>query len=306
MSRTTNTHLVPQMMIRRFAGADGKLLELIKPQLNIATRRRHPKGILFSENYYRDFVADLDNDLLKPIEQKFARFYPLIADEAKPTPPPPEGGSAFIEWVSAMLIRTQSFISFWRAMADKTEGGSETLLVNMFPKEMQNVARTVGFNHYVDLLSRQDFVWKVITFPSNACIVLTDNPVCQTNGLGSGGQVTIVPISKHRVMLGGHKKGINELDHLATCELNFFLAGWAESRIYAADKPTLVSVVETLTAESSHAAEASRPFFGSLKRLAVCEKRPRVHRPMVGTAFGILRCIPHSQIMTKQLWQGVA
>ena len=47
-------HIVPQQMIRNFAGDDGKLIEMLKPELVIATRRRAPKGILFGDD---DFTA---------------------------------------------------------------------------------------------------------------------------------------------------------------------------------------------------------------------------------------------------------
>ena len=36
-------HSVPQMMIRRFAGVDGKLVELVKPKLQIGTRQLRTK-----------------------------------------------------------------------------------------------------------------------------------------------------------------------------------------------------------------------------------------------------------------------
>ncbi len=230
MGRPNKTHTVPQMMIRRFAGSDGKLVELVKPELSLGTRRRSPKGIMFKNDHYRDFIADLDEELLKPIEQKFAKYCPLMADEVKAKLIPPDRGSAFIEWVAAMLVRTDAFVSFFHAVADKMEDGFEKLLYRRFRKEMQNDARTFMFHDFVDLLTRENYRWKALNFPSNVCVVLTDNPVCQTNGLGIGGQVTIVPLSKHRVMFGGQKEAIDEMRNISIGELNHFLAGWSERR----------------------------------------------------------------------------
>ena len=53
-------HIVPQQMIRNFAGDDGKLVEMVKPEFDIGTRRRAPSGILFRDDYYRDTVSDFD------------------------------------------------------------------------------------------------------------------------------------------------------------------------------------------------------------------------------------------------------
>lgn len=76
-------HLIPQMMIKRFAGTDGKLVELCKPELKIGTRRRSPRGVLFADDYYRDLTSDFDDDLLLEVEQNFAIHYPPMADDEK-------------------------------------------------------------------------------------------------------------------------------------------------------------------------------------------------------------------------------
>jgi hypothetical protein len=60
MSTGRNQHQVPQMMIKRFASAGGTLTELIKPNLEIGSRGRWPKGILFGEDFYRDHQSDLE------------------------------------------------------------------------------------------------------------------------------------------------------------------------------------------------------------------------------------------------------
>jgi len=84
MATARDQHLVPQMMIKRFAGNDGRLAELIKPNLAFGTQRRAPKGILFGKNFYRDRNSDLDDELLKPIEQEFALIYPSLAFYSAP------------------------------------------------------------------------------------------------------------------------------------------------------------------------------------------------------------------------------
>src|SRR5437763_7343525 len=102
-------HQVPQMMIKRFASAGGTLTELIKPNLTIGSRGRRPKGILFGEDLYRDHQSDLDEELLTPIEQRFARIYPSLAEDAHPQVTCAKKGAALIDWIASMLVRTRAY-----------------------------------------------------------------------------------------------------------------------------------------------------------------------------------------------------
>src|SRR5258708_3154113 len=102
-------HLVPQMMINRFASAGGTLTELIKPNLAIGSCGRWPKGILFGEDFYRDHQSDLDEALLTPIEQRFARIYPSLAEDTHPQVTCGKEGAALIDWIASMLVRTRAF-----------------------------------------------------------------------------------------------------------------------------------------------------------------------------------------------------
>ena len=125
-------------MIRNFAGSDGKLVEMIKPSFQIGTQRRAQKGILFRDDFYRDAVLDFDTEFLTPIEQKFALVYPLVLKCAEL-----EGhqGAAFIDWVAAMLIRTQLITAMMPTVPD----GLPDPLAAQFKsakKIFDNIART--------------------------------------------------------------------------------------------------------------------------------------------------------------------
>ncbi len=263
-------HLVPQMMIRRFAGEDGKLSELYKPKLVMGTRRRSPKGILFLEGFYRDHLGDFDDELLTPIEQKFARFYPSLADEANPKPLAGKGGAALIDWIAAMLVRTRAHVFISEAVAHK-EAGQVSLAYRLAPALMNNIARTHWFSEYQDLLSRPNVRWKIKTYRDDEVVVLSDHPVCQTNGLGVGGQVTIVPLSKRRVLFGGHQDAVDGCN-IPVEYLNTFAAAWAERSIFAADSRALQTVARNLRGEGlvgtpEWCEAARRPFFGFSDRL---------------------------------------
>jgi uncharacterized protein DUF4238 len=69
MPTGSKQHFVPQMMIKRFVGDDGKLSELCKPTLTFGSRRRSPKGILYIKDFYKDIFSDFDNEFLTPIKQ---------------------------------------------------------------------------------------------------------------------------------------------------------------------------------------------------------------------------------------------
>jgi hypothetical protein len=91
--------------------------------------------------------------------------------------------------------------------------------------------------------------------------VLTDYPVCQTNGIEAGRQVTIVPLSKHRVLFGGSQEAVDRWN-IPVADLNSFLAGCAERSIFAADSNSLETVARMLRGEGEWCEAARRPFFG--------------------------------------------
>src|SRR5688572_12736720 len=100
-------HIVPVQMIRRFADAKGQLWELRKPELQISTKPRRARGILFADGYYRDAAANFD-DQLKPIEQAFARHYDAFADKRITTQAKDaSAGNALVQWIASMLARTE-------------------------------------------------------------------------------------------------------------------------------------------------------------------------------------------------------
>jgi hypothetical protein len=257
-----NDHLVPQMMIRRFAGDDGKLAELYKPTLTLATRRKSPKGILCSKDYYSDQVASFDDETLKPIEQAFARVYPALADGASVKSLSGQEGAALVEWIAAMLVRTQGFAICAAAVAQKL-GGVGDLVRRLVPQLVGNIFRTLQYSEFQDYLSRPNLQWRVKTYADGECVVLSDVPVRQTNGLDAGGPATIVPLSKHRVLFCGSEEAV-ERCNVPVEKLNSFLAGMAIRSIYAADSNCLEAAARTLRGEGEWCAAARRPVFGLL------------------------------------------
>jgi hypothetical protein len=266
-----NDHLVPRMMIRRFTGADGKLLELTKPGLTIGKRRRGPKGILFQKGFYETGFYNFDEDLLKPIEQSFARFYPILVDGDHPGPMPAGGGNAFVEWVASLMVRTSPAMALIDAVASTHEHPAKDVWLAV-PDVLRNTIRNYGYNEYLDIITRPGFRWKVKTYPSDESIILTDHPVCTTRAFGSSGSVLIVPLSKSRVFFGGTSEDLNHTN-VHVDFLNFVLAAWANKFVFAADRQTLETVRYNLSGEcptlnADIANKARQPLFGLLSRIA--------------------------------------
>ena len=219
-------HIVPQMMIRRFAGSDGRLWEMRKPNLAIGSRSRSPKGILFRDNYYKDRVSDLDADLLTPIELAFSKCYPTLADQLWSTDTHDEDtGAAFVDWVSSMMVRTPMMVETIGDDFARFGDPLMKLLFGLAPDIMLNYHRERSFRWWRDLLCRPNWRWKCRVFPSGSNVVLTDHPVCQTNGLQAGGVALLVPLSKSRVLVGGLPEAVDRFRDISARELEH-TPGW--------------------------------------------------------------------------------
>ncbi len=171
-------HIIPQQMIKRFADNNGNLWELIKPELKIGTRPKKPRGILFREDYYKDEVGDLDEEFLKPIENRFQRYYPKLADEPwSEKTYSAEIGSAFIDWVASLMCRTQMLVTMTRNAINKDCPPMFKILNILTPKAIDNLFRTIWFCEHQDFLTRRDFKWKCLNITTDKNIVITDNPI---------------------------------------------------------------------------------------------------------------------------------
>jgi hypothetical protein len=263
-------------MIRRFANDEGELLELHKPSLSIGTRMKSPRRILFRDYYYDDPIKSFDEEVLAPVEQKFARYYAQIADapwEDKIWPG--DVGAAFVDWVAALFCRTGLLVEM-NTVIFAQKGGIAAEAYARGSQVADNLIRAAQFQQYQDLLSRPLWRWKCRIFPTEdeSNVAITDNPVCLALELGQGGRVLLVPLSKKRVLFGGKLEVVEKCSSFSAREVNFCLAAWAERNIYAADKRTLESVVvdlrgEGVTAGPSELLEAARkPLFGLPERSA--------------------------------------
>lgn len=244
-------HIVPQQMIRRFTNEHGKLLELYKPTLSIGTRLRSPRTILFRDYYYDDRIASFDEEVLKPIEQKFARHYPEIAEKPWQNKVwPGEVGAAFVDWVAALLCRTGLLVAMNKILF-REENPLLAIAYNNNPALGNNIIRSQMFEQYQDFLSRPLWKWQCRIFPaeSESNLVITDNPVCRVLGFGKAAGTLMVPLSKRRILFGGKSGMVQNCGGLSIRDINFSLAAWAERHIYAADKKTLKDVVTDLCGE---------------------------------------------------------
>jgi hypothetical protein len=260
-------HLVPQQMIRRFANDRTQLRAMRKSTLEILKRPKGPKGILWKENYYKDSAGDLDAEWLTPIEQRFAKYYPILADEPwRGGMASREEGEAFIDWTISQLCRTL-FIS---KMTDSIVVHKPLLwqaACGLQPKLIHNLIRRQLFGDLKKVFTLPGWKWKCFIINADANLVLTDHPVCSTAVNSPLGHVVFVPLSRTRIIFGGDKDSLARVEALTVLGINRFLAAWAEEWIYAADELTLLgvarefkgegSVVDTLWLEN-----ARKPLFG--------------------------------------------
>ncbi len=242
-------HIVPQMMIRRFTNEKGKLYEFYKPKLTIATKMRSPSGVLFRDNYYKDKIADFDEEILQPVEQKFAFHYAEIVDKPWQNRIWPGGiGAAFIDWVVAQFCRTGLLVEMTKAIVGDIPGPYATAY-SRDSKLGNNLVRQHMFSKYQDFLSRPLWKWKCLDIRANSNLVITDNPVCYALGHKPGLRTLLVPLSSKRILFGGLAEAAERCRELSVREINFSLAAWAERHVFAADKQTLTDIRTDLRGE---------------------------------------------------------
>lgn len=267
MPAGSRQHIVPQMMIRRFTGEDGRVIELYKPTRKIATRRKYPRQILWIDNFYRDCLLDFDAEILQGVEEAFARYYPSIVGQNQPAQVSGEVGAALVDWIAAMLCRTRAIACLSHQIARE----ENDFLSRLLPL-MMNAIRSYWFSELQDILTRSNFRWAMKVFPRECHAVLTDNPVCQTSGIRQGGQITIVPLSKQHVLVGGLQEAVIEVRSWTVDQVNAFLAAWAEKSIFAAERSDLEIVKSDLEGEGGVGPDewceaARKPFFGLPERI---------------------------------------
>lgn len=269
-------HIVPQQMIARFAGEDGTLFELVKPKLVIGTKSKRPKGILFKQDYYKDHVSNFDDDLLKKVEQKFALHYPDLAD--KPWTGKKlngEAGAALVSWIAAMFCRTSMIIAMTKAVAAK-QTTPVSVALKVAPQLIENIFRSECYERNLDLISRPKFEWKIARLNDERSFVLTDNPVIVTPII-NGEAVWLVPLSRKRLLVGGHATATEYWRRATPRFINAVMASWADQRVYSADKNTLEKLIEDLKGEGEAKLPAKfrelaqKPLFGMLEHVAATD-----------------------------------
>lgn len=261
-----NQHFIPKMMSRNFASTDGTLAELIKPSLQLATRRRRPKGIFFREHVYEDALGSFDDEYLKGIEQRFAEHYPSVVKEPVRSLSKNLGaGTALIDWVASMFARTEYVTQHSRqVLASWNKGDAIATAI------ADNAIRTTMYIRWRVLLTGSEWAWKSCRMNGADELVLTDNPVC-TVRLSDSREVVLVPLSSRVILYAAHRDSIHSCLAWKCRMVNLVLAAWANSRILAAKQQTLLTLASDLAGtglslDASWLLEARKPFFGTLER----------------------------------------
>ncbi len=278
----TRDHIVPRQMIRRFAGEDGQLSHLHKPTLQLRTHRKWPREILFSCDYYKDVASNLDDTMLKDIEQRFALHYDTIVSSPGPKKLDGKASLAFIDWTASMLARTGYTLAATGAIWN-TESMNPVIKVLM--EALPNEVRAIQFKQKRDLLGRQNWKWKLMTV-GDAALVITDNPVVLTKIPKGRALIVLVPLATNVICIGGHDADLALMGSASPRQLNFHLAGWANQSVYACSDAPLLELKEDLSADTRFAQSARQPYLGHIDRI------PNLPKPGPGQA--------------RQFWKGMA
>lgn len=253
-------HIIPQQMIRQFANSRGELAELLKPELTLGTRWKRPKGILWSKDYYRYPGGDLDASLIRPIEQRFVPVYRRLTSEQPSQSIVGPDADALFDWVAAMLMRTPFVVRASEAIARKDSPD----LAKAFEEEpslMTALHRKMWFDGMRALVADSGWKWKLLGFKGIGELVLTDNPVLLVKMVNATGFSVMVPLTKHRLLLGS-----SEIPSAAREDVlratNCQLVGWAERHIFAARMETLRGIARVLGQDNDWSRQARRPLFG--------------------------------------------
>ena len=271
-------HIVPQQMIRRFANEQKLLYYLDKADLRVGTRPRPPGSVLFRDNYYVGRVTDVDLFWLQPIEDRFGKTYPILADG--PVPPArltAAQSDAFLDWSIALLCRTGLLGRMTQVASARSHGPSYHQLVDALGEDFRNLMRYAYYRELRHVFASARARWMFCQFNPDENLVITDHPVCTVNAIGSAhAPLLLVPISRKRIAICGSTASVEMFRQASLLDINLFLAAWAEDRVYAADRQTLEQLAATLSsADGSYRPEfleaARQPLFGLPTRMA---KRP--------------------------------
>jgi hypothetical protein len=258
-------HFVPQQMIRRFGDARNQLRILHKSTLQISRRLVGPKGVLWKEDYYKDMVGDLDAEWLTPIEQRFRKYYPKLADQPWSTAKASRDESeAFVDWTLSQLCRTEWLPRMMAVLASQHVLFKETIKGEVLVT-LANRMRRPFFEQIKEIYTLPGWKWLCFNITCDENLILTDHPVCTI------GKVIFVPLSKKRIIFGGCEADLERIRGLSVLHMNCHSASFAAECIHAADRATLERVASELRGEGTiqdpgWLENARKPLFGQMDR----------------------------------------
>lgn len=265
-------HIIPQQMIRRFADAEGLLLEFRKPELTLGTRGRRPKGILFAKKYYTDCLGSIDRDWLTRVENDFGRFYGWFIEQNGRVVLEPKQSGLLLEWGLSLLVRGRFFE---RVVASLKPPSTP------FARASLNNQRYVVMRELFEGFRRLGEVGWVFQYPDRN-LVLSDTPVLLHREHGDFSLV--LPLSRNHLCVFGVPETHDHWNQCDATDVNCLFFGWAERVVYCADASELERIQARVTIPSdainpAWQAAAVQPFLGLSSRLNPPQPPPQVQRP---------------------------
>ncbi len=228
MGEPLRHHFLPVFYLKRWAGADGRLVEFSKPYRGVVKPRRvHPKGTGYVDRLYAveglpdDVAQEMERDFLSPVDSRAAD---ALADMLKGHKLSVPQRAAWTIFVATLLLRMPQDMVKFRSIAEEINAGLmpafEALYEAIGPglgappvevfREMaaRKAALTTIANlrkfmsHEKLLVGLGEMTWQILkTDSAKHELLCSDRPVVHTDGLGHEQAHLVLPVGPRHIFL---------------------------------------------------------------------------------------------------------
>lgn len=239
----TKEHFVPQMLIRQFTNNDGRIFCFDKKNCRIPDRvyGNSPRDIMYIKGYYDDPKGNLDAELYKEIENRFAPHLTRLIENPWNASQEKGFGRSLLDWMAAQISRTDliplSLKAILRKYNEEEKWSPEEFAVKV--REL----RIKQFHFFLRLMSLPKWKWKLWVSDDERKFVLSDHPVVNTTTDTAMGLMIFFPFSPFQILVGGSMEGhriIEEREILLA--INGYIFSWSHRFTYSVCLPELESI----------------------------------------------------------------
>ena len=268
-------HFVPQLLIRQFMNADGRVFCFDKKHRSIPEREHGnaPKDILHRAQFYTDSLGNLDNELYKRIEREFSPHLVRLLKAPEIAATSAGFGKATIEWIAAQATRTPLVPALAEDIL-KRHGPIEVLADEKQRPVLYNCARIQQYQRLIAVMRSPRWRWRMWRASPPSCFVLGDHPVCWTTTSMAMGFMLLVPFSPRLMLVGGSDDGHEVFRAREIIRgVNGYIASWADRFVYSSSLQALEAIEQMFKTSGDPEHDewmryASGPFHGQSLRVA--------------------------------------